>query len=135
MARLTIEKPDSKQRKIALVLGGGGLKGFAHIGVLAALEEKGIVPSVLAGTSIGSLICAAQAGGMSIEDMTDHARSLRRRDLFRLNRLKMLIERTNAPSIYQAGPLREVCASVVRDATFDDLNTTLLVNTVDLQRG
>ena len=121
--------------KIALVLGGGGLKGFAHIGVLAALEEKGIEPAVLAGTSIGSLICAAKAGGMRIEEMTEHARDLRRRDLFRLNRLKMLLERTHAPSIYQAGPLREVCESVIRDTTFDELDTTLLVNTVDLQRG
>ncbi len=121
--------------RIALVLGGGGLKGFAHIGVLAALEEKGIKPSVLAGTSIGSLICAAQAGGMSIDDMTDHAKALRRRDLFRINRLGMLLERTHAPSIYQAGALREVLASVIRDSTFDDLDTRLLVNTVDLQRG
>lgn len=122
-------------RKIALVLGGGGLKGFAHIGVLAALEEKGIKPTVLAGTSIGSLICAAKASGMPIEDMTDHAKALRRRDLFQLNRLGMLLERTHAPSIYQGGPLRDVLASVIRDSTFDELGTTLLVNTVDLQRG
>jgi len=131
-------RPDNSApatRKIALVLGGGGLKGFAHIGVLAALEEKGIKPAVLAGTSIGSLICAAKAGGMSIEDMTDHAKGLRRRDLFRLNRLGMLLERTHAPSIYQAAPLRKVCESVVRDTTFEELDTTLLVNTVDLQRG
>ena len=132
---LSIEKPESPHRKIALVLGGGGLKGFAHIGVLAALEEKRIVPTVLAGTSIGSLICAAKAGGMSIDDMTDHAKALRRRDLFRLNRLSMLLERTHAPSIYQAAPLRNVCASVIGDVTFDELDATLLVNTVDLQRG
>ena len=60
---------------------------------------------------------------------------LRRRDLFRLNRLGMLLERTHAPSIYQAAPLRKVCESVVRDTTFEELDTTLLVNTVDLQRG
>jgi NTE family protein len=122
-------------RKIAVVLGGGGLKGFAHIGVLAALQEKKIKPSVFAGTSIGSLICAAAAAGMPIEDMSDHARSLRRRDLFRINRLSMLLERTHAPSIYHAGPLRDVLASIVGNATFDEIDTTLLVNTVDLQRG
>jgi len=132
---LSLEQDRPPQRKIALVLGGGGLKGFAHIGVLAALEEKGIRPTVLAGTSIGSLICAAKAGGMSIDDMADHARALRRRHLFRLNRLQMLLERTRASSIYQAGPLRDVCASVIRDTPFDELDTTLLVNTVDLQRG
>ena len=134
-ASLSVEQNAPPQRKIALVLGGGGLKGFAHIGVLAALEEKGIRPTVLAGTSIGSLICAAKAGGMSIDEMADHARALRRRDLFRLNRLQMLLERTKASSIYQAGPLRDVCASVIRDTQFDELDTRLLVNTVDLQRG
>lgn len=90
---------------------------------------------MFAGTSIGSLICAAAAAGMPIEDMTGHARSLRRRDLFRLNRLSMLLERSHAPSIYQAGPLRSVLASIVGDAKFDDLGARLLVNTVDLERG
>ena len=127
--------PRVKKRKVALVLGGGGLKGFAHIGVLIALEELGIKPAVFAGTSIGSLICAAQVSGMSTDEMTEHARSLRRRDLFRLNRLGMILERTHAPSIYQSAPLREVCASVVKDQTFEDLDKPLLVNTVDLQRG
>ena len=50
-------------RRIALVLGGGGLKGFAHIGVLRALEERGIVPDVYAGTSIGAMIAASYLGG------------------------------------------------------------------------
>lgn len=134
MSALTLERPAS-QRKIALVLGGGGLKGFAHIGVLQALEEKGLVPAVLAGTSIGSLICAAKAGGMLIEEMAEHARALKRKDLFRLNRMAMVMERMRAPSLYQGAPLRDVCASIVRDATFEELDTTLLVNTVDLQRG
>jgi NTE family protein len=128
-------EPRIRKRQVALVLGGGGLKGFAHIGVLRALQELGIKPAVYAGTSIGSLICAAQASGMPIEEMEEHARRLRRRDLFRLNRLGIVLERTHAPSIYQGAPLREVCASVVKDMTFDDLSVTLLVNTVDLQRG
>lgn len=130
-----LRREPAPDRKVALVLGGGGLKGFAHIGVLAALQEKGIKPTVVAGTSIGSLICAAQAAGMPIDDMTDHAKSLRRRDLFRLNRLGMILERSHAPSIYQGDPLRDVLASIVGDTMFEDLGTTLLVNTVDLQRG
>ena len=128
-------EPRIKKREVALVLGGGGLKGFAHIGVLRALAELGIKPSVYAGTSIGSLISAAAVSGMPIEEMEEHARGLRRRDLFRLNRLGIVLERTHAPSIYQGGPLRAVCASVVGDMRFDELSTTLLVNTVDLQRG
>ena len=53
-------------KRIALALGGGGLKGFAHIGVLRALEERGIVPDLYAGTSIGALIAAAYLGGSPV---------------------------------------------------------------------
>ena len=134
MSALTLEKPLA-QKKIALVLGGGGLKGFAHIGVLMALEKKGIVPSVLAGTSIGALVCAAKAGGMRVDEMAESARGLRRKDLFRINRMQIALERMRAPSIYHAAPLREICASIVQDVQFDELDTKLLVNTVDLQRG
>ena len=132
---MQISDTGHRKQKIALVMGGGGLKGFAHIGVLRALEEKNIVPEVLAGTSIGSLISAAKAGGMSIAEMAERARNLKRKDLFRLNRIAMVLERTRAPSIYQAAPLRELCASVLEDVTFEQLGTRLLVNTVDLQRG
>ena len=51
--------PTPVPERVALVLGGGGLKGFAHIGVLRAFEERGIRPVLVAGTSIGSLIAAA----------------------------------------------------------------------------
>ena len=47
----TVPTVDARERKIALVLGGGGIKGFAHIGVLKALEEHGIRPALVAGTS------------------------------------------------------------------------------------
>jgi NTE family protein len=123
------------KRKIALVLGGGGLKGFAHIGVLKAFEDLKIKPAVFAGTSIGSLIAAAYVGGMSVEGMAERARNLKRRDLFRLNRIGMVLERMRSPSIYLAEPLRELVAGVVRDTTFDKMRTPLLVNTVDLDRG
>ena len=46
------------------VLGGGGMKGFAHIGVMQALEERGIVPTLYAGTSIGAMLAAARVGGI-----------------------------------------------------------------------
>ena len=128
-------EPRIRRRQVALVLGGGGLKGFAHIGVLRALAEIGIKPAVYAGTSIGSLICAAHVGGMPIEEMAEKARSLRRRDLFRLNRLGIVLERTQAASVYQRAPLRALCASVVKDVKFSEVETPLLVNTVDLQRG
>lgn len=51
--------------KIALVLGGGGTRGFAHIGVIKALEAQGIVPDMIVGTSAGSVVGALYAYGYS----------------------------------------------------------------------
>ena len=61
--------PSSKANKplprIALALGGGGARGFAHIGVIQALEANGIQIDMLTGTSAGSLVAALYASGMS----------------------------------------------------------------------
>lgn len=50
---------------IALALGGGAAKGFAHIGVIKALEAQGIVPDIIVGTSAGSVVGAMYASGKS----------------------------------------------------------------------
>src|ERR1051326_5000900 len=122
-------------KRVALVLGGGGMKGFAHIGVLRALEERKIRPTTYAGTSIGPLIAAAAVGRMPVEEMARRAESLRRRDLFRINHFGMLLERMRSPSIYLEEPLRELTHAVVPEGTFADLPGRLLVNTVDIERG
>ena len=122
-------------KRVALVLGGGGMKGFAHIGVLRALDERGIKPTVYAGTSIGALIAAAAVGRMPVEEMARRAESLRRRDLFRINHFGMLLERMRSPAIYMEEPLRDLCRSIVPPQRFSDLGAALLVNTVDITRG
>ena len=122
-------------RRTVLVLGGGGMKGFAHIGVMRALEERGIVPTLYAGTSIGALLAASRVGGMSIEEIARRACTIRRRDLFRINHFGMLMERMRSPSIYLEDPLRDLARAVVPPGTFEDLSTPLLVNTVDIERG
>jgi NTE family protein len=124
-----------REPRIALVLGGGGMKGFAHIGVLKALEERGIRPSLYAGTSIGALLAAATVGGMTPEELAKRAESLRRRDLFRINHFGMLMDRMKSRSIYLEEPLRDLCASVVPACMFDELPSPLLVNTVDVEHG
>ena len=49
--------------KIALALGGGAARGFAHVGVIKALEAQGIVPDIIVGTSAGSVVGALYAAG------------------------------------------------------------------------
>ena len=57
------------RKKIGLALSGGGARGFAHIGVLKVFAEHSITFDMIAGTSAGSIIGAALAAGMSINEI------------------------------------------------------------------
>jgi len=57
--------PPPRRPRIGLALGGGAARGFAHIGVIQALEESGLAPDLVAGTSAGSLVAALYASGKS----------------------------------------------------------------------
>lgn len=72
-------------KSVALALGGGGARGLAHIAVFEALDEMGVKPVAIAGTSIGALLGAAYAAGMSGKDIRRHVISLahNRADLLR----------------------------------------------------
>ena len=65
-----------KSNAIGLALGGGAAKGLAHIPVLEAFDDIGIRPSVIAGTSIGAIIGACYASGMSGSEIRSHALEL-----------------------------------------------------------
>ena len=66
----------SGQPSLALALGGGGARGLAHILILEALDELGIRPRAIAGTSIGALVGAAYASGMSGAEIRAHCSDL-----------------------------------------------------------
>jgi NTE family protein len=121
--------------RLALVLGGGAIKGFAHIGALRALAERGVMPTVFAGSSIGALVASAAAGGMDVDSMTRRALSLRRKDLFRINHMGMLLDRMQSRSIYMEAPLRTLVDHVVPQGTFAELGRPLLVTAVDVEQG
>lgn len=127
--------PPSAASRLGLVLGGGGLKGFAHIGALRALAERNVRPQLVAGSSIGALIGTAYASGMSIDDMHERAVNLRRRDLFRINHFGMALERMRSPSIYLESPLRSLVNSICPDVLLSELQTPTIVNTVDVEHG
>lgn len=57
---------------VALALGGGGARGLAHIGILEVLDEMGLRPKAIAGTSIGAIFGAAYASGMSGAEIRAH---------------------------------------------------------------
>ena len=67
--------------KIGLALGGGAARGWAHIGVLKALDEAGIKPDIIAGTSIGAVVGGCYAAG-HLDELEEFARDLTRRRIF-----------------------------------------------------
>ncbi len=70
-----------RQPVIALALGGGGAKGFAHIGVIKVLESHGIHPVIVTGTSAGSFVGSLYASGMSPYKLQEAAMSLQDADI------------------------------------------------------
>ena len=69
-------KPPPRLPRIGLALGGGAARGFAHIGVIQVLEENGIKPDLVVGTSAGSLVAALYASGKSGTELATLADSM-----------------------------------------------------------
>jgi NTE family protein len=69
-------KPPPRRPTIGLALGGGAARGFAHIGVIQVLEEAGIRPDLVIGTSAGSLVAALYASGKSGTELASLAQSM-----------------------------------------------------------
>ncbi len=69
-------KPPPVPPRIGLALGGGAARGFAHIGVIQVLEEAGIRPDLVVGTSAGSLVAALYASGLGGVEMGNLARQM-----------------------------------------------------------
>jgi len=107
--------------EFTLVLSGGGMKGLAHVGVLQALEERGLEPSLIVGSSIGALIAATWATGMPLREIVARARLVRRKDVFAVAHADMAFRRMRAPAVYRREPLDDLVSSLVGTYTFREL--------------
>ena len=94
-------------KSFALALGGGGARGLAHIVVTEALDEMGVKPVAISGTSIGAIIGAGYASGMSGRDMRRYAIQLAH------NRADVMRRMMRA----RAGKLRDIFGGGLGDAT------------------
>jgi len=99
---------------VALALGGGFARGFAHLGVLDVLEQERIPVSAIAGTSIGGLLGAAYADGFSIRELCDLGRQVRMRDFIRFHRSSHIASGNDrigqfVREWFHAGRVEELC--------------------------
>lgn len=76
---------DPKRPVVALVLGGGGTRGFAHVGVIQALEKNGIRPDMVVGTSVGAMVGALYASGKTADELKQLAITLNEKDIIELS--------------------------------------------------
>ena len=74
-----------KKPVIGIALGGGGALGMAHIGVLKALEESGIKPDIIVGTSIGAIVGGFYATGFSVSELQEKALKIKTTNLLDVN--------------------------------------------------
>lgn len=93
-----------RELKLGLALGAGGTKGAAHVGVLQVLEESGVTPDAIAGTSIGALYGGIYAVGHSAAEMAEGIRTCPHRDVlsFFQHRLKLRHSNRLARRFYSA---------------------------------
>lgn len=75
------KEKNSNPYRLGLALSGGGARGFAHVGVLRAFEERGIVPDIIAGTSAGSIVAALYSDGYTPKQIINLFSELNLREL------------------------------------------------------
>jgi NTE family protein len=116
--------------RIGYALGGGGARGTAHIGVLKVLEEHGIFPDVVAGTSVGALVGALYAYGLRPADLEKLALQLSWRELGRFTDLTV-----PRSGLVQGKRIMTRLKSILGDIRFSDLKFPFLCVATDIITG
>lgn len=120
----TVTKP-----KIGLALGSGSARGWAHIGVLHALEERGIRPDVVTGASVGALVAAAYASGQW-HKLEGWVRTLTRVDIWRL-----LDATFRGGGVMRGNRLMQAIGERIEDRRIEDLPISFGAVAADLDTG
>ena len=113
--------------KLGIALSGGGAKGFAHLGALQALNEKGLYPDVISGTSAGAFAGVLYADGYSPEEILS---------FFQKKVFSEFAEFTIPQGgFFKSDGFRSFLKKHLRAKTFEELQVPLLVLTTDIEYG
>ena len=113
--------------KIGLVLSGGGARGFAHLGVMQALNDAGIFPDVISGTSAGALAGVLYADGNTPKEIHKIMNSGSRLDFMRPTLPR--------EGLLQIGGVIKILKTYLHAKTFEELKIPLYVTATDLNNG
>lgn len=114
-------------RSFGLALGGGAARGIAHLGVLRVLEETGLRPDFITGTSAGSIVGALYAGGYDAETIADVTREIDWSDIAKPVFPKM--------GLIRADRLERRLNDLLRERTIEELDIPYKATSVDLKDG
>jgi NTE family protein len=120
-----------KYSRIVCALSGGGAKAVAHLGVVKALEERGLEPTHYVGTSMGAVVGAMLASGLDYDACLRRVTGLSRRDVAQLAPGVLL--GPLGRSVLREEPLRQTIARLVPAAGFAELRVPLTVTAVDTE--
>ncbi|MGB8301619.1 MAG: patatin-like phospholipase family protein, partial [Azonexus sp.] len=115
--------------RLAIALGSGSARGWAHIGVLRALQQAGITPDIVCGTSMGAFVGAAYASG-SLDSLESWARGLTRRDVLGFFDVSL-----GAGGLIKGEKLLGYTSRLFLDETFADLDKPFACVATDLASG
>lgn len=118
-------------KKLALVLGGGATKGYAHIGVLKVLEENGIKPDFIVGTSMGAVIGGAYACGKSCDYLMGISKQLTKKNLMDFNIFNAFF----TTGVMSGKKLKKVLTRELGDITHKEQGIPFIATATNLLEG
>lgn len=116
-----------KKYKIGIALGGGGARGFAHLGVLEALAEKGIKPDIISGVSAGAIAGAFIAAGKSPREALEIIRKYKFTDLTKFNIPKN--------GLFSLEKMRKIVKDHIKVNNIEDLEIPLIIGASNMLSG
>ena len=125
------ETASAQRKKIGVALGGGSARGYAHIGALASLENHGVFPSFISGTSFGAVVGSFYAMGQSIVRLKEDAQKTRTRDV--LGQISDF--GLHKAALFSGDRLEYYYERLTEGRHFSDLEKELVIVTTDIDTG
>ncbi|HLQ37984.1 MAG TPA: patatin-like phospholipase family protein [Planctomycetota bacterium] len=127
--------PISSSRRTVLVLGGGGMRGYCHIGVIRAIERLGLQIDEVVGTSMGAVMGALYATRLDSRRIEEVAGEITIKDYFKLNVLKFLVKGYRHASVYKGKTFHQFLQRWLPQLHFADLPRPFFCNALSLTTG
>ena len=122
-----MKNSDTHKYKLGLALSGGGAKGFAHIGVFQALEERGIKPDIISGTSSGAFAGVLYADGHSPKEILE---------MFENKAFKEFAELTLPQAgLFKSDRFQQFLKKNLKAKTYEELQIPLVAVATDIENG